>query len=319
VAAFHRDLWPLFPLILTSNSQGQLPCVAAHRERLLSGRLLQGTKFCSVPLGVFGISLLTNHEQKSPIMKKKKFRNIVAWLWVLVLPIILIIRICYPDQLPEYVNKLIEPISIFTLVLAISTVLLWRDTNGLRRLAAKQSKDMENSMRTASTAANAAKKSADVAEQSLEYLERPFVFISNVSKVGTQQNNTYPSISFNISNYGRFPALVGLAKISARIIPNSEEFLELGFDYDDFDIPPILAIEEKIEGVIYYFPRCIEWEFQRQDKIMLFIPKVKINEVFLLDAMIIYSGGLIKSYVYKVRWKYNLGENAFKLISWKTI
>jgi hypothetical protein len=56
--AFYRDPCPLFSLILTSDSQGRLPYVAARCERLLTGRLLQGTKFCSVPGAVVHLSVL---------------------------------------------------------------------------------------------------------------------------------------------------------------------------------------------------------------------------------------------------------------------
>jgi hypothetical protein len=48
--AFYRDPCPLFSLILTSDSQGRLPYVAVRCERLLTGRLLQRTKFCSMPI-----------------------------------------------------------------------------------------------------------------------------------------------------------------------------------------------------------------------------------------------------------------------------
>ena len=247
-------------------------------------------------------------------MNNKEFWNSVAWplAWLLS-TVTLMLYIYFPVNFLEYVIKLLDPITFFTLVLAISTVLLWRDTNGLRRLAAKQSEDMERSLQIGKIAAEAARKSADVAERSLELLERPFLFISELSPVADPLGNN-KCIWFSLQNYGRFPAIIGFAKIVARITTISEASKEFGFDYNfNLDIPPILAVGEKIPSVEYYFPNAIEWEKLADGR---YIPKVGSDEVLLLDVLATYSGGLIKSYVYKERWQYDIGERAFKSISW---
>lgn len=251
-------------------------------------------------------------------MKNIKFRNSVAWLSAIVLAIILILYIRYlycSGQLQEFLTKLNDPIAIFTFVLAISTVLLWLDTNGLRRQAAKQSEDMEQSLKIGKIAAEAANKSAEVAEKSLERLERPFLFIYDLTPVDVAPLANNKCIWFTLQNYGRFPAIIGLAKIVARITTNSEASKEMGFDYDsDLKIPPILAVGQTISNIIYYFPSAIEWETLADGR---HIPKVKSDEVLLLDVMITYSGGLIKSHILKERWRYDIGERAFKPSSWK--
>lgn len=56
-----------------------------------------------------------------------------------------------------------DPISLFTFILAISTILLWADTRRLRILANQQSTDTKESLIISKQAADAAKISADAA------------------------------------------------------------------------------------------------------------------------------------------------------------
>ena len=66
--------------------------------------------------------------------------------------------------------------AIATIFIALYTFALSDSTKALRDAAEQQKSDMLESLRIAREAANAAKKSADIAESSLVKLERAFVF-----------------------------------------------------------------------------------------------------------------------------------------------
>jgi hypothetical protein len=72
------------------------------------------------------------------------------------------------NERPSYTDKLIDPVSIFTLCLVISTILLWRSTQRLADVAADQSRDMQNSIAEASRAAAAMEKVAEGIAQTVE-------------------------------------------------------------------------------------------------------------------------------------------------------
>lgn len=102
-----------------------------------------------------------------------------------------------------------DPIVAFTLVLAISTVLLWIDTRGLRHLAQRQATDTAHALEIASGAANAAKKSADASLIALRpwlscdiEIVGPLTFDGIVN--GTSTSPLVP-IKFTITNVGHTP------------------------------------------------------------------------------------------------------------------
>ena len=99
-----------------------------------------------------------------------------------------------------------DPIVAFTLVLAISTVLLWIDTRGLRRLAQRQAADTTKALGIATVAAEAAKKSADASLATL----RPWLSCKVKIMEPMTFNETGDPIfrfRFSVRNVGDTPAM----------------------------------------------------------------------------------------------------------------
>ena len=99
-----------------------------------------------------------------------------------------------------------DPIVAFTLVLAISTILLWIDTRGLRKMAQKQAVDTQDALQIAREASQAAKKSADASLLSL----RPWVSCS--VEVGgpltfKESGDAHVPLQFTMKNVGKTPAM----------------------------------------------------------------------------------------------------------------
>jgi hypothetical protein len=109
-------------------------------------------------------------------------------------------------------------IGVFTLTLKLSTDNLWtaaKDQIAAAENAAKmQSRDMQASIAVAQSAADAAKKSAGVAEQALLMVETPYLVPQITEcKIRTTANNKYEvdlgnTVTYYINNYGRTPATI---------------------------------------------------------------------------------------------------------------
>lgn len=108
-----------------------------------------------------------------------------------------------------------DPIAFFTFVLAVSTIGLWVATVFLYRAGERQ-------IAVSHTAADAAKKSAEVSERALVDLERAYIFVDNIASdiaeffspnlVWTDGRH-FPIFSFWAMNLGRTPGNIEFGAI----------------------------------------------------------------------------------------------------------
>lgn len=253
---------------------------------------------------------------------KKKLTSWILWFWIFILPPTVIFY--FSDLHFKWLDKFKEdPIEWFTLLLFVSTALLWWETFKLRELADKQAVDMRRSLDIAEISAKAAQRSANVAERSLESLEQPFLFVYSLSRIehNLLDTSSPAQIRFNIANYGRVPAIISSVFMSACCVPvDSEPDYPLKYD----GLNDVLAVQEKVENLIYRFPSgMFDDTLSMLDPNYVtsgdLIPKIKVNEVLYLSLHITYGGILPKLYFYKVLWKYDMSENKFNLVSWNLI
>lgn len=115
-------------------------------------------------------------------------------------------------QEPSYADKVLDPISLFTLALVISTTLLWFSTEKLARLGAQQSRDMKTSLEISKQAADALTASErgnlierisivrdiDAAYYAKRFSHSPTMPPSEISILW----------EFNFKNYGKTPATI---------------------------------------------------------------------------------------------------------------
>jgi hypothetical protein len=124
---------------------------------------------------------------------------------------------------------------LFNGILAVFTALLYRATSGLWAAAKEQSGDMKKSIAVSDKSAEAALKSALVAEQTLYGTEAPFLFIiiastdgNDIVTVTSPQGVEYPEhVSYMFHNYGRSQAIIReiyLACIASDVIPSPCSF-----------------------------------------------------------------------------------------------
>jgi hypothetical protein len=114
-----------------------------------------------------------------------------------------------------------ERLADYTLWLDWATFGLFASTVGLWivtwRSSVSQSKGTQRSLAIASRAADAAHKSADVAERALRDLERPYVVVKDVRVVNILEipgrEQTRIALEIDISNLGRTPAIINQINI----------------------------------------------------------------------------------------------------------
>jgi hypothetical protein len=179
-------------------------------------------------------------------------------------------------------------IAIFTIVLAYKTSGLFKETAGLREAAAEQSGDMKKSIVAAQLAANAAMTQAATAERAFTLLERPRVLLAGISSIGQWTNpfdQDQGTITFDIGNYGKIPAIVHHVmarctmielpltpeKLAAPNIPLGQDHVQiwrdpLALSQGETRTMPTFAIQEQIaverlglgdDGKIIYRPVAI--------------------------------------------------------------
>jgi hypothetical protein len=138
----------------------------------------------------------------------------------------------------RWISRLIDdPVALFTFVLAISTILLWRETKRLAKGAEAQSDHIE-------VTANAAKTSANVAVTTLRDLERPYVFVSNLEPV-TQPAG--PHLRLDLSNYGRTPAVMRKLTLRLRLVSSLDEQEKIFDKTDERLISKVIGASQSIE------------------------------------------------------------------------
>ena len=98
--------------------------------------------------------------------------------------------------------------ALSTLLIAFFTFTLWRVMRRLGKAGERQFGLMQRAVNAAANAAAAADKQAEVAERSLEDLERPYIFASRLEFVIATDEISGPHFLLGLTNYGRTPAIM---------------------------------------------------------------------------------------------------------------
>lgn len=131
-------------------------------------------------------------------------------------------------------------------------------------------------------AARAARKSADIAEKALTNVNRPYVYVLNVSGFHLVQPGEQTFVTFDVANYGETPADVD--EIRAAITISSMEYP---------DGPPIVPIShpvyaphEKIKGFRLHVDRILPFSHRRGRV----VPSLLQGQRCFLRVVIYYRG-----------------------------
>jgi hypothetical protein len=159
-----------------------------------------------------------------------------------------------------------------------------------------------NADKTARIAANAAKKSADVAIQALTDLERPYLFIYGIGFERSKDGTSYPKMIYDISNNGKFSARV--EQVSTRLgRVNMGQYPPLIIDGDN----PILSEPIITAGSA---PRSLDC-LVRPEFLKYEPPARFLRDGIIFQVVISYRGPFTRGHETAQCWRYNKSPNGF--------
>jgi hypothetical protein len=135
--------------------------------------------------------------------------------------------------------------ALATVLIAIFTYTLYRATKGLVESAWVQSKDMKRSIIASETAATAASTQAEIAKKSLSVIERPYIFVFNISvpEIVEDVNGDFLRVTYSVANYGKTPAVIENGRVSLSVFADPLQPANLDFNHP-LAVSPILAASE---------------------------------------------------------------------------
>jgi hypothetical protein len=187
-------------------------------------------------------------------------------------------------------------VAIFTLSLTVSTILLWLDTR---------------------KSANAALKAANVAEDALTVLERPFLFLTIDSARGAYDpavlaanGKTQPGVWYKWHNFGRTPAILRTGRYELTALPI--EPVSMFFTEDDKTGETIVGADKSSEPeeVRVYVPGITSADqasIQARTLTLYFWGEVEYADVFGY----LHTTGFGVCWVDKERFWTSFGGDAF--------
>jgi hypothetical protein len=198
----------------------------------------------------------------------------------------------------------------FTGVLAVSTVGLWIVT---WRGGDKQSRDTQESLRLTAIAATAATAQAEIARKALTDIERPYLFIFNVSRLTVEdffdmdeeEIGHALKASYDVANHGKIPAII--ESLHSNLSVFTDPLDPLAADYNHpLVIAPVLAAGEKRADI----PVDIGWNDMGTNEYGNTVPNFGQHTLFL-RVVIGYRGPFTRGHETSIGLRYDERTNRF--------
>jgi hypothetical protein len=200
----------------------------------------------------------------------------------------------------------------FTLLLVIvgigQVILFWYQLKLIR----SSLEDAKRAANTATDAANAASRQAYVAEQSLAKIERPYVFIFNVSALAVdeiediEEDCTLLRVTYSIANYGKIPAIIKHAMVSLSAFTEPLSPARLEYNHS-LIVSPILAAGERRDGI----EETLKWDGNiKNDEWDNKYPALGDNELWFW-AIVAYRGPFTDQHETRICWRYDEATGHF--------
>lgn len=217
-------------------------------------------------------------------------------------------------KITEYTSQLAD----FTKGLFFATVALCFATIGLLVLGLFQSRDVKRSVEAAEKSAAAATKQADDSNRALTHIERPYIFVFDISRLKKEYVEGYDvdedddfqyfdlKVTYSVANYGKIPAVINC--VYASISVNDQPLDGLAFDYDHpLATSPILAAEEIRSGI----EQNVSWADTETDEQGYAVPKFGDQNVYFMIT-IEYSGPFTSGHETSDCWIYDKRTGRFR-------
>ena len=170
-------------------------------------------------------------------------------------------------------------------------------------------KEMNAATKVSMVAANAAQKSADVAEKALSLVERPYIFAFGVRQFHLNPESLEPAVAYEVANYGKTPAIIESAHIVLETIKSN---LNAPLEVDrrhSLVIAPILGAGEGRKDLVEDMPANM-----MNTKVVdgAIVPDMKHGDDLFFRIIISYRGLFSKGHKSGFCWRYNIHTGHFE-------
>lgn len=195
---------------------------------------------------------------------------------------------------------------LLLIVAAVQLGLFWYQL----RLIRVSLDEAKTAARAAADAASASARQADAAEQSLAKIERPYLFIFNVSKpiIEASKSEGDPrnlAVTYTVANYGKIPAVIEDVRAELSILAAPVEPTVVGPDHP-LEVSPILASSDERPEI----RQSIPWSNFLIDA-DLEIPSFGAGKFLFLWVTIAYRGPFTSGHKTDLCWRYDEQIRAF--------
>jgi hypothetical protein len=164
----------------------------------------------------------------------------------------------------------------------------------------------------AADAAGAASRQAYVAEQSLAKIERPYLFVFNVSALrvdeieDSEEDYTLLGVTYSVANYGKIPAIIKHPMVSLSTF--TEPLAPARLDYNhSLIVSPILAAGERRDGI----EENLRWDGKlKNDEWNNKFPALGDEELWFW-AIVAYRGPFTDQHETRICWRYDTATGPF--------
>jgi hypothetical protein len=204
-------------------------------------------------------------------------------------------------------------IAAFTIVLAISTIGLWRSTKKLWEAGEKQIAVAAFAANSSEQSARAAHRAAETAKDAFTKLERPYVYVFDVNRF-VLSSDGIGCVQYKVANYGKTPATIELVENNVSF--NSEGPIDpIVADYrDDPEHPllkrPILGFNFE-ETVRINAPGNLNFIATEGREV---VPKPRESDEVFVWVRISYRGPFTTGHQTSACWRYDGLTN--RLVQW---
>jgi hypothetical protein len=203
-----------------------------------------------------------------------------------------------------------EPISLFTLGLILVglaqlLLFLWQ-----LRLIRESLTDAKEAAQAGTAAANAASRQAKVAEESLAKLERPYLFVFNVSPLKVKENEQeyghWLTVTYTVANYGKIPAVIKHAQAGLSVFTEPQSPPPLDYHHNMVASPIFAAGEARPDN-----QASMQWDGGvLNDEYENLFPDLGKEELFFW-VIITYRGPFSDQHETRACWRYDEDTNRF--------
>jgi hypothetical protein len=159
------------------------------------------------------------------------------------------------------------------------------------------------------------KRSADISEATLRNLERPYLFVVDITQFKQDKTDEFSPkwIEYGVANYGKSPAIIENIEqeiIKTTAFSNIPEFgdRDRNINFINPILPADITHKKKHAVPAHCVTKFVDRKDHRQEEIA---PALEYNEWLFMRIVVKYRGAFTQGHESSLCWRYDIKSNAF--------